>query len=205
VLSRRLWEAHLPVAISCRDHPFVQGIASGDLDRRAFQHYVAQDAFFLEAFTRAHAHCLARAPERVTMHAFRQLLNAAEAELELHRGYAERWGVELDADPTPATSAYTDFLLRVAATEPPGHVVAAMAPCMRLYAWLGIELEAVASQESAYYDWVVTYASDGFQEHAATLDGLLDGLLADEAVAASHYATGMRFELAFFESSFNSG
>lgn len=178
----------------------MRGIASGRLGREAFQHYVAQDAFFLDAFARAYALCMAKAPDRASMRGFKALLDAVEDELELHDSYARRWGVELAADPTDATRAYTDFLLRVASLEPAGHAAAAMAPCMRLYAWLGQELALVASETSPYSEWIEAYASAAFEEHAAALEALLDALPSDAEVAASHYATAMRLELAFFDS-----
>ena len=202
MLSSDLWQRSLPLAERCLEHPFVQGIASGELERAAFQRYVAQDAFFLEAFARAYALCVARAPERAPMRAFKALLDAVDEELELHRSYAARWEVELNAEPTAATSAYTDFLLRVASLEPVGHTVAAMAPCMRLYAWLGGELLPAAAQSSPYREWLETYASAEFQAHAERLDALLDELAAEEHAASINYATAMRLELAFFESAY---
>ncbi len=166
-----------------------------------FQHYVAQDAFFLEAFARAYALCVARAPDRESMRAFKRLLDAVDDELELHRSYAERWKVDLAAAPTQATSAYTDFLLRVASLESPAYAAAAMAPCMRLYAWLGQQLKPVALRDSPYYEWIETYSSDEFDAHATALEALVDRLAGDEAALYRHYSTAMRLELAFFESS----
>ncbi len=201
MLSSDFWQRSLPIAERCRDHPFVRGIASGELERAAFQRYVAQDAFFLDAFARAYALCVAKAPDRETVTGFKALLDAVDDELGLHRSYAERWGVGLTADPTEPTRAYTDFLLQVASLEPPGHAAAAMAPCMRLYAWLGQQLAPVASKDSPYAEWIDTYASGEFEEHAAALEELLDTLPSDVGTAGAHYARAMRLELAFFESS----
>jgi thiaminase/transcriptional activator TenA len=58
--ARELWQSHRDLANDCLKHPFVQGIASGQLARAKFQVYVAQDAYFLEAFARAYALALAR-------------------------------------------------------------------------------------------------------------------------------------------------
>lgn len=198
--SADLWHRSRRVAELCRDHPFVQGIATGELDRAAFQHYVAQDAFFLEAFSRAYALCVERAPDRESASVFKALLDAVDDELELHHAYAQRWEVDLAPEPTAATSAYTDFLLRVASAEPAGHAAAAMAPCMRLYAWLGQELEKAAYAGSPYREWVDTYASAEFEAAAVRLESLLDSLPVDEPTAAAHYARAMTLELAFFES-----
>ena len=132
------------------------------------------------------------------MTAFKVLLDGGFDELDLHRGYAERWGVDLAVEPAPVTRAYADFLLRVAALEPVGHLCAAMTPCMRLYAWLARELQATASPDSPYREWVETYADPAFEQLASTLEDLLDRLGGDPEVVAGHYRTAMRLELAFF-------
>lgn len=75
-----------------------------------------------------------------------------------------------------------------------------MAPCMRLYAWLGRELEA--NPDSPYKEWVDTYAEPSFQQLATTLEGLLDRLGGDPEVMAGHYRTAMGLELAFFDSAY---
>jgi len=204
LLSSDLWRHSLAIAEQCRDHPFVQGIASGELDREAFQHYVAQDAFFLDAFARAYGLCAARTAGLETKRAFEELRRAVEDELELHGSYAERWDVELAAEPAAATRAYTDFLLDVASLEPVGHAAAAMAPCMRLYAWLGQQLAPIARDTSAYKEWVDTYASAGFEAHAAKLEGLLDALPVETESVAAHYSRAMALELAFFDSAYRS-
>jgi thiaminase (transcriptional activator TenA) len=193
-----LFDANVDLARACRDHPFVQGIATGRLDRAAFCFYVGQDARFLEAFVRAYAVGVAKAPDLGVMTAFKSLLDGGFDELCLHRSYAARWGVDLAPEAAPATSAYTDFLLRVAAFEPVGHLCAAMTPCMRLYAWLGAELEPAAAVGSPYREWVDTYADPGFESLATALEALLDRLGGDPAVMTAHYRTAMRLELAFF-------
>ena len=194
-----LFDANLDLARACRHHPFVTGIASGRLDRAAFCFYIAQDATFLDAFVRAYALGVAKAPDHEAMTTFKALLDGGVEELQLHGSYAARWGVSLAQEPAPATRAYTDFLLRVGALEPPAHLCAAMTPCMRLYAWLGAELQQVTAANSPYREWVESYADPGFQRLAVTLEDLLEGLGGDPAVIANHYRTAMSLELAFFD------
>ena len=70
-------------------------------------YYVGQDAVFLDAFCRAYALALAKSPDQDGLIAFRELLDAAAEELRLHRGYADRWNVDLHQAADPATAAYT--------------------------------------------------------------------------------------------------
>jgi thiaminase/transcriptional activator TenA len=204
-LAADLWSANADVARACLDHPFVRGIASGALPQARFAAYVGQDAFFLEAFARAYALAFAKAPDRETMAAFRDLLDGVFRELELHRSYADRWGVDLQVDPAPATRAYTDFLLRVAWSEPVGRIAAAMCPCMRLYAYLGQSLRRELDPASPYREWVETYGSDAFEALARRLESLLDRHGDGTPDLARHYRTAMELELAFFRQAWEGG
>jgi thiaminase (transcriptional activator TenA) len=194
-----LWNDNAELAEACLRHPFVQGIARGDLPRDRFVHYIEQDAFFLESFARAYALAFAKAPDRQTMTAVRELLDGVFDELALHQGYAQRWGADLDAEPAPATLAYTDLLLRVAWSEPVGRILAAMTPCMRLYAYLGQELLPVTAAGSPYREWVDTYSHADFQALAARMESLLEAHDDGSETIAGLYRTALRLEHGFFE------
>jgi thiaminase/transcriptional activator TenA len=137
-LAKTLWEENADLARAALEHRFVRGLGNGDLPLGSFQEYIAQDAFFLEAFARAYALALAHSPDRQGLRYFAELLAGVLEELELHGKYTEGWGVELTGVvPGEATLAYTDFLLTIAALRSIGETCAAMTPCMRLYAFLG--------------------------------------------------------------------
>ncbi len=197
--SDSLWQQNRVLAEAALAHPFVRGIASGELPRARFGYYLGQDAAFLDAFCRAYALALAKSPDQDGLIAFRELLDASADELRLHRGYAARWGVDLHPVPDPATSAYTNFLLAVAALEPVGHIAAAMTPCMRLYAYLGQQLAAQTKPESAYREWVMTYSSAQFEALARRVEGLLDRYGGDDDRLAVLYRQAMELELRFFD------
>jgi len=199
VIAKQLWEECRSSADAQLAHPFVQGIGTGDLPRDRFAAYVAQDAYFLDAFARAYALALAKSPDGDALRAFAELLRGVLDELALHAGYAAKWGIDLQPEPDAATLAYTDFLLRVASLEPAGHAAAAMTPCMRLYAFLGQSLAASVDPASPYREWVDTYASPEFEALASRLEELLDRLGGDEAVLCSHYRTAMALEHRFWD------
>jgi thiaminase/transcriptional activator TenA len=196
-LARRLWADSADLADAALRHPFVRGLEDGTLPRERFAAYVAQDAFFLQAFARGYAMAAVRSPDRAGLEAFADLLAGVREELRLHDGYAARWGIGLAVvDPAPATSAYTDFLLATAATGGLGETCAAMTPCMRLYAWLGSSLSADTA--GPYAQWVQTYADPEFEGIAAELERLLDEQ-ADTPGLRTAYRRAMQLELAFFE------
>jgi thiaminase/transcriptional activator TenA len=197
-LARSLWEAHADLAAAALAHPFVQGIPDGTLPRERFAGYVAQDAFFLEAFGRAYALGVAHSPDRATFDVFADLLAGVREELRLHASYAQRWGIDLTAvRPVPATSAYTDFLLATASLGGVAMTCAAMTPCMRLYAHLGQSLAGRVS--GPYEEWVRTYADPDFEQLAATLERLLDAVAVDTPALRAAYHQAMELEIGFFD------
>lgn len=197
-LSARLWTANNDIAERILAHGFVRGLADGTLPLQSFKGYVAQDAWFLEAFARAYAFCLAHSTAREDLYGFAALIQGVIDELKLHRSYAERWQVELaGVTPIEATRAYVDFLLATARGGDLGETIAAMTPCMRLYAFLGRSL-AATNVAPLYAEWVKTYADPGFEALAARLEALLDAHATDSDAVRANYRRTMELELGFF-------
>jgi CheY-like chemotaxis protein len=72
---------------------------------------------------------------------FHRLIGGVREEEKLHRAYATELQIDLtEVKPAPACCAYTDFLLATAWRGSPGETLAAMPPCMRLYAFWRAEL-----------------------------------------------------------------
>jgi thiaminase/transcriptional activator TenA len=199
-LAQALWEANADLAQAALEHPFVRDLRAGTLPRQNFQRYIAQDAYFLEAFARAYALALAHTPDQSGMRDFCDLLAGVLEELKLHERYATRWGVDLArVTPGRATRAYTDFLLATAALGSVGETCAAMTPCMRLYAFLGQALAADGPRdEHPYGEWIRTYADPGFAALAARLESLLERYATDAPVVRTAYRRAMALEVDFF-------
>jgi thiaminase/transcriptional activator TenA len=198
-LARSLWEANTDLAERILAHGFVRGLADGSLPIDCFKGYVAQDAYFLEAFARAYGFCLAYSTGREDIQSFADLIAGVREELELHKSYAQRWQVELaGATPIAATAAYVGFLLETAELGDLGETIAAMTPCMRLYAYLGRSL--AARQVAPLYDeWIRTYSDPAFEALAVRLEALLDKHASDSAPVRANYRRAMELEYGFFD------
>ena len=201
-LAKTLWNENSDLAQTALAHRFVQGLHTGTLPRQSFQSYVAQDAYFLDAFARAYALALAHCPDRQGLRDFFDLLSGVLEELRLHEGYAEHWGVDLsNVTPTSATLAYTNFLLATATLQGVGETCAAMTPCMRLYAFLGQSLASDGIDDNhPYAEWIRTYASANFEALTTRLEGLLDRYATDTPAVHTAYRWAMSLEIGFFES-----
>ena len=206
-LHKTLWQGNQALAEECLAHPFVRGLGDGTLDPEVFKHYLAQDAFFLQAFFSAYALGAVRAVERwEVVQRLHGLMRGVLDELKLHEGYAESLAIDLgNVRPHTATRAYTDFLLRTAWTAEVGQIMAAMTPCMRLYAYLGQELAREDHSQNPYREWIETYSSDEFEALAVELESLLDELAEGTHSVSLAYRYAMRCELAFFSASLDEG
>lgn len=199
-----------PVWRAQHEHPFVLGIGDGSLPVERFAHWVRQDYRFLVEYCRLFGLAAARAPDLETLTRFADLLQAtARTEMDLHRAYAREFGItpdELEREPmAPITRAYTDFLLRVAATGDFAELAAGLLPCMWGFAEVGQALQARGlPAEPRYAKWIEMYADPAFGELADWCRGLVDRLAADAGEAgrrrmAEAFLTSSRYEWLFWE------
>ncbi len=199
-ISNQLWQSNQDIAQACLEHPFVQGIATGTLDRSKFAYYVGQDAFFLEAFARAYSIAAAKATDWEGFNTFHTLAGGVLEELKLHEGYAAKWRVDLrTVEPGAATRRYTDFLLATAWGSEVSLITVAMTPCMRLYAFLGQQLAKDGIPQHPYSDWIGTYSQAEFEELAQKLENLTDQYTQLTDLVKSNYRYAMLCERDFFE------
>jgi len=198
-----IWDAQL-------EHPFVKGIGDGSLDETVFQRWVIQDYGYLKEFARIFAWAVAKAQRLDSMSWYAKVLDLTlNTEMELHRGYASRFGISGDeleaAEMWPTTRAYTDFLVRTAADGDMADLLAALLPCAWGYIHIGKALAAGdPPDDQRYRDWIEQYASQEFAEAGAWLRQELDRVSegASEAKRArlrELFLLSSRYELRFWD------
>jgi len=94
-LADAFWSADLDLADACLRHPFVRGLADGSLPTWRYRDYLAQDAFFLRAFSAAYALAAARCGDNEGRALYERLRRGVEDELQLHRSVAATMGIDL--------------------------------------------------------------------------------------------------------------
>jgi thiaminase/transcriptional activator TenA len=202
-VAEPVWEAIL-------EHPMVARLGEGTLDEAPFRYWVRQDYVYLVEYSRVFALGAANAPDLKRMGTFAELLDATiNTEMDLHREYAAEFGIgeaKLEAtEPSPTTRAYTDFLVRVAATGTFGDLVAALLPCMWGFNETGRRLEAGEMPDHEQYAaWIEMYAGEEFTELAEWCKGLMDEVAADASAAERERYTDLfrmsaRYEYRFWD------
>lgn len=205
-LSQTLWQTNQDLAEASLKSAFVQSIGDGSLPKEKFAYYIGQDAFFLEAFARAYSIAAAKAPNWECFQVFHSLAAGVLQELNLHKGYAQEWNVDISTvEPGTATRQYTDFLLATAWSQTVGVTAVAMSPCMRLYAYLGQKLATGGIPTHDYCEWIATYSSDEFEPLATQLEALVDEHSLDTPLTRSTYRYAMRCERDFFRAAWEVG
>ena len=198
-----IWEADLK-------HPFVRGIADGTLPTEKFKFYLIQDYLFLLDYSRVFAHGVIKAHDEATMAMFAELLNETlNTEMDLHRGYCEKFGIsaaDMETAPiAPTTHAYTRHILNVAEAGTLAELVAGVLPCQWGYAEIGTTLaEQGGSPALLYQEWIDMYASPEFLALGKSLRGLLNGLTAESSSSAKErikncFLMSSRYEYLFWE------
>jgi thiaminase (transcriptional activator TenA) len=197
-----IWEANF-------EHPFVTGIANGDLSLEAFRYYVLQDSYYLSHFARVQAIGASKAADLFTtsrMAAHAQ--GTFEAELGLHEKFIKQLGVtkeEIDNFlPSPTAYAYTSHLYRVAASGSLGEIIAAILPCYWIYFEIGQLLKGSIPGVPIYQEWIGAYGGEWFSElvneQISRLDSLaLEASPIEKQRMKQHFIISSQYEFLFWD------
>lgn len=224
--AKRFWIRSRKEAVFAECTPFMVCLAAGRLEMEAFRNYIAQDVHFLKTFAQAYEMAEECADDDDAKAAITDLRKAVLEELKMHNSFVQEWGIDPTKEiiPIPATVKYTDFLLATAAGKVEGgkgpgkivtpfektkiaaYTVGAMTPCMRLYAFLGKELQMYLQHDEnghPYKKWIDNYSSESFEAAAVQIEELLDklsvSLTGEELeVIEKLYRQAMKLEIEFF-------
>lgn len=203
-LSQTLWEDSLEIAFKAFETPFVQGLRFGTLSPTKFGAYMVQDAVYLEKLSET----LMVASKNVQRNKgiifkeffLEQATNYMRYANDLYHDWqiAESSAVKLGG----ACKAYTDYQLDVATKMYPIYTITAMIPCVKLWPWIGQQLQEGNNTFGVYQDWIV-YNFDPTYDGYTKLDNWVDewharGLI-DENKAKDVYENCMKGEYLFFD------
>lgn len=168
MFSSDAWQKNLPIYETILQMPFNRELAEGVLSKERFQHYMIQDAHYLEGFGRALS--LASAKGHSADHVVHFAAAAQTAiivERSLHADYFSQFSISGEAfaatEPTAVCEHYVSYLLRIAALEPFEVILAAILPCFWIYREVGKDIYARATGNNPYRAWIDTYAGEEFE------------------------------------------
>lgn len=209
--SDRLYEAAKGIWEESHSHPFLTELSSGTLDPQRFIYYMKQDYVYLIEYSKMFAIGSIKARDLDTISKMAELLHSTlHVEMELHRQYADRFGIsraELEAtSPSPTMIAYTKYMLDAATNGTLADVVAALLPCMWSYREAGCRFAQIpeALEHPLYREWVLMYSSEEFGKLTdwtiSLMNELAEGLPERElARLEHHFVTASKFEYLFWD------
>lgn len=185
--------------------PFVTELSEGTLAKERFDFYIAQDALYLDNYSRVLAHIASRIPSKSHSEAFlRFALDGVLVEKALHESFlGPNKG---NASPTPTCRLYMDF--EASKAFAPVEVEAASTlPCFWVYQRVGSEIIRKSRKDNPYSRWIETYADETFAAATERAIEICDELAAkttpeirESMTEAFVYATKM--ELMFWDSAY---
>ena len=201
-----IWQANF-------EHPFIKGIANGNLALESFRYYVLQDSYYLSHFARIQAIGAARAVDlfttsRMAAHS----MGTYEAELGLHENFLKQLRVtkqELEEFvPSPTAYAYTSHLYRVAASGSLAEIIAAILPCYWIYYEIGQLLKDSTPNVQIYQEWINAYGGEWFSElvneQLSRLDQLaIETSKSEQDKLKQHFIISSQYEFMFWDMAYN--
>ncbi len=166
--SETLTTAGQPILDKILQHPFVQGIANGELPKEALTFYVGQDFNYLNAFIKVYAAAIQKSETRADMAIFAQQIDfILNSEIHPHHNFCNVAGVDYESlqheAQAPGTYLYNEHMYSAARTGDLIDIVAAMTPCP----WTYVEIantfvrEGKNTDDNVFKPWIDFYASMG--------------------------------------------
>lgn len=203
-----LWESVAPVYQKIVAHPFVQNLAKGTLPPISFAHYLSQDVLYLADDNRALQLLSEKAVNVQEQQFFCQLAaDGLEIERVLHTEFLDYFQVEKASEKSEVIKGYTQFLLHHVQHSEYQVAAAALLPCFWIYNKVGKEILKQSVPNNPYKKWIETYEGDEYEQYTANFIRIVDDLGTEansnlRTDIKNAFLDGAKFELAFFEESF---
>ena len=206
-VSRVLYESGAQVWERATSHPMVVGIGDGTLPHEVFRGYFEQNVLYLQAYSRAIALTVAKAPDLEGVETLSRFLRQiVDTEIPANLGFLERLGgAPLEAGSMHATTyGYTRHLLATCALGDCAEGLTAVLPCQWSYGELARRLIANPPADPVYADWIGLFGTDEYDGLVEGSTALLDRVAdADDAVQmaslTSIFERSTRYEVAFWD------
>lgn len=167
------------------NHPFVQELGKGTLDKSKFQFYLVQDYLYLLQYAKVFALAVVKADSEETMTQLTSIQYGILAdEMDIHRNYMKEFGITdseiKSAKPSLNNRSYTANMLAVGQTGDLAEILSTVFPCAWTYSDYAKRLKkdyADIIEDNYYKSWIESYASDAFADSYEWFFEMLDNLV----------------------------
>ena len=170
----RLIQEAEPIWAKYYEHPFIQNLIDGSLDRRKFLRYLIQDTLYLKDYAKVYAHAFTKAEDvEVMRHIYSDMALIMSDETMVHIRYLKDMGwseAEAMAEPcAPANEAYLNTMLTAASEGTLAEGVVSVMACAFSYYFIAKYAKAEGDRRNSLADnyfsgWIESYAGDMYEK-----------------------------------------
>ncbi len=159
--AQDVWDAYL-------QHPFLQELGEGTLNKKKFEHYLIQDYLYLKDYAKVFCLGVIKSSDIEHMKMFYHGAGASMAETGIHLTYLEDFGHSIEdlekQQVELTTESYTSYMLGIAVKGNIKEIVAGLLPCIWSYCYIGQHLRAYyqLDERHFYRNWIEAYSDQAF-------------------------------------------
>ena len=169
-ITARLMDSVKDIWQEYNNHEFVKGIETGKLDPEKFRHYIIQDYFYLNEYSKVFALGVTKSKNLEFTQLCSSIIHAiSHVEMNIHKGYMGRFKVtqqELDNTLMELENlSYTSYMIRVAYDEGEAEILAAILACALSYEDIArkiVENNPESINHEIYGDWIKCYSGEEY-------------------------------------------
>lgn len=198
------------------NHPFVQEIGKGILDKDKFKFYLLQDYLYLLEYAKVFAMAMTKAVDEKMLSNLSTITKSIFVdEMEVHRLYMKEFGISEEEIKNVKASlfnrTYTANMLATSLKGDLAHTLATVFPCAWTYCDYGKRLKEQykdSLENNFYKSWIDTYSGVEFEESFEWFYDALDELVknkteAEKKVVEDIFISSVEFEYMFWDMAYN--
>ncbi|MCT4661808.1 MAG: thiaminase II [Tissierellales bacterium] len=196
-------------------HPFVRGLANGNLDKNKFRKYLIQDTLYLKDYAKVYAYAFLLGESIEDLQFLHTCIGVVMSEeTNMHIKYLNDFGLnvyEIDnMEIEKANRDYLDYMLGFSKENDMKSIFVAALACTLTYEYIGKQLkyERLNDDKRHYYDpWIDEYAGKSFESFSIKSCELIDRYCADISLEEQErlidiYIKACEYEMGFWDMSF---
>jgi thiaminase/transcriptional activator TenA len=162
--SEHTWSIITPTYTKITQHPFIEELSNGTLEKEKFEFYIQQDAYYLSDFGKVLAGIGTKLENPAHVEAFLSFAtDTIKVEQILHSSYLKQFSLTKEISISPSCLLYVGFLNKNYNLSSIEEALATVLPCFWIYKKIGdYILKHQTKAENPYQDWIDTYAGEEF-------------------------------------------
>lgn len=197
------------------NHPFIQGLGKGTLDKMKFKNYLIQDSLYLKEYGKVYAHVFLLTNNIYDLQFLHTCMGVVVSdETNMHTQYLKDYDLDVykvdNMEVKTANRNYLDYMLSFAETEDVKEIFMSALPCTLTYEYIGKTLKDRFNHsvsENYYGPWIEAYAGVDFEEFSIRSLEFVDSICKnidekEEEKLINIFLNACEYEMKFWDMSY---